>query len=187
MMKTGQVALIRRHPWDELIGIYAPGDAVEIELSPFRAALFEIAEIGEAYPVLAGCWYETVKENADGTPVEVKMLSAPGGEVTLLKNGQFSPYGTFPKTDRQERAPQYLGTMSDDPTAVSRGEELYEAAQFGLDNDSLESRERRRSGPTSVPEVQAARDAFFAQKTYRTRGCEGRFAFDGDPDTYFDG
>ena len=36
-------------------------------------------------------------------------------------------------------------------------------------------------------QVKAARDAFFAQKTYILRGCENAYAFDGNPDTFFDG
>lgn len=58
---------------------------------------------------------------------------------------------------------------------------------FAQDHDSLEARSLRRSGETNIPEVKAARDAFFAQKTYRLRGPEGRFAFDRDENTYFDG
>ena len=69
---------------------------------------------------------------------------------------------------------------------LAKSEQLYEAAQFGIDNDSLEKRELRRSGPTAIPEVQAARDAFFSQKTYLARGCDSDFAFDGNPETFFD-
>ena len=181
-----KIALILRHPVEQLVGIYDPGDQVEIELSPFRACLLEAAAVSEAYPVLENCAYEMIREDENGAPVEIKMLYTAGGEVTMLANGNRSIFGSFEPTDIREKAPEYLATMTDNSAAVSRGEELYEAAQFGLDNDSLESRELRRSGPTAVPQVQAARDAFFSQKTYLYRGCESRFAFDGDDETFFD-
>ena len=38
-----------------------------------------------------------------------------------------------------------------------------------------------------MEQVKAARDAFFAQDTYILRGCESAYAFDGNPDTFFDG
>jgi hypothetical protein len=57
---------------------------------------------------------------------------------------------------------------------------------FRTDNDSLEAQSLRRSGPTAVPQVQAARDAFFAQETYTARGCESAALFDGNSSTYFD-
>ena len=58
---------------------------------------------------------------------------------------------------------------------------------FVQDHDSLEARSLKRSGETAIPEVKAARDAFFGQKTYMLRGPESRFAFDGNDDTFFDG
>ncbi|MBO5298665.1 MAG: hypothetical protein J6B51_01130, partial [Clostridia bacterium] len=63
---------------------------------------------------------------------------------------------------------------------------LAETAFFTMDNDSLEARSLRRAGKTSIPEVQKCRDMFFNQKTYKLRGCEGKYAFDGNKDTFFD-
>jgi hypothetical protein len=188
MQANGEkIALIRRHPSEELLGVCDAGTAVEVTLDPFRAYLFEAAAVSEAYPVLEDCEYEMIRENESGEPVEVKMLRCGDGEITLNCGGERSAFGTYEKTDRRPPVPVYLGTMHDAPECLSRGEELYEAAQFGIDNDSLEARSLRRSGRTAVPEVQAARDAFFSQKTYLARGCEGRYAFDDRYDTYFDG
>ena len=79
-----------------------------------------------------------------------------------------------------------LGTTA--PVAVpTNAEKLIEATLFAMDNDSLESRCAKRAGQTRIPQVKAARDAFFAQDTYRLRGCDNAYAFDGDPDTFFDG
>ncbi len=87
---------------------------------------------------------------------------------------------------KEQMPPRLLGTMAE-AAIPANARTLLESALFGIDNDSLEARAVRRSGPTKIPEVQAARDAFFSQKTYLARGCEGRFAFDGNPDTFFDG
>ena len=72
-----------------------------------------------------------------------------------------------------------LGTLKEDKDALCKGEELHEVAAFAADNDSLELRSLKRSGETKIPEVQAARDAFFGQDTYKYRGCESCAAFDG--------
>lgn len=183
----GEIALIQRHPTERLVGLYHPGDEVEVELMPFRAHLFEVAAVEEALPVLEGCEYEMIREDAHGYPLEVRMLCCGDGEVTLLHQGKRYPYDRFTACDRRPAAPRYLGRMNRRVETDERAEELYERAQFGLDNDSLELRELRRSGETAIPEVQAARDAFFGQATYVARGCDGEAAFDGNPNTFFDG
>ncbi|MBQ7378113.1 MAG: hypothetical protein IJW70_00370 [Clostridia bacterium] len=79
-----------------------------------------------------------------------------------------------------------LGTTA--PAAVPvHAEKMIESTLFAMDNDSLESRCAKRAGETRIPAVKTARDAFFAQDTYRLRGCDNAYAFDGNPDTFFDG
>ncbi|MBQ4289767.1 MAG: hypothetical protein II719_01070, partial [Clostridia bacterium] len=154
------VRLIRRYPTETVLGDYPADGAAEVTLRPFRAYLFEIAPKEEAFPVLENSEYTVVREAEDGTPKEIRRETIPG-------------------------APVLLGSMI--PAEVPQAEGLLEAARFGVDNDSLEARSLRRSGPSSVPEVNACRDAFFSQHTYLSRGPEGRFAFDGRNDTFFDG
>ena len=182
-----KIALIQRHPTEKLIGIYEYGDTVDVELMPFRAHLFEAAVVSEAYPVLENCEYEMIREDAEGNPLEVKMLCCGGGEITLLAKGERRPYGHYERCDDRQPAPLYLGTLTDGEIPEGRAEELYEVAQFAVDNDSLERREWHRAGQTAIPEVRAARDAFFGQATYVARGCDNAALFDGNPDTYFDG
>jgi hypothetical protein len=62
---------------------------------------------------------------------------------------------------------------------------LYEATVFSADNNALEVRSLQRSGETAIPEVQAARDAFFNQKSFVERGVWDRNLFDGDLTTGF--
>ena len=184
--EEGEYHVNLRHPTEYHMGAYKYGDTVEIELMPFRAALIEISVPAEADPVVDGCEYELIKEDSDGTPVEIKIIKSDGGKLTLIKNGKRTPFGEADKTDVKERAPQYLGRLKS-VELPENCEKLYETAMFSVDNDCLEARCIKRSGETAIPEVKAARDAFFGQKLYRLRGTEARFMFDGREDTFFDG
>jgi len=182
-----EITLIQRHPSEKLIGLYHYGDAVEVELMPFRAHLFEVAALSEAYPVLENCEYEMIREDANGCPLEVKMLCCGDNEISLLHKGERRPYGRYEKRDSRQTAPLYLGHLEVGNLSDQRAEELYETAQFAANSDSLERREMNRAGETAIPEVKAAREAFFGQATYTARGCDSAAVFDGDPDSYFDG
>ena len=174
------------HPYEKHIGVYKTGDTVEVELMPFRATLIEVAVEDEAEAILKNCEYEVIKENECGTPVEVKILKASGGNITLLKNGTESDFMTAEPTDIKENAPLYIGTLENDIFKPDNGERLYETAIFAINNDALEIQSIRRSGETAIPQVKAARDAFFSQKHYALRGCEASNMFDGKQDTFFD-
>ncbi|MBA7587203.1 hypothetical protein ES708_29221 [subsurface metagenome] len=59
------------------------------------------------------------------------------------------------------------------------------ASVYAADNNALEVRSLQRSGETSIPEVKAARDAFFNQKLFVDMGIRDRNLFDGDLTTGF--
>ncbi len=160
----GDALVIQRFPTEKLLGQIPANGEIELTLEPFRAHLFELAVPGEEFPILPGREYRTVREDETGAPIEAEDVLTPP-------------------------APVFLGSLTPlEPAALpGNADELYEAAQFAIDNDSLEARTIRRSGPSAIPEVVACRDAFFAQTTYKARGTEGAFAFDGREDTFFDG
>lgn len=187
LTENGEYLVNLRHPTECHIGTFKNGDTVELELMPFRATLIEISTTEYADPIIEGCEYELIKESSDGTPQEIKIVKSEGGDLTLIKNGSRSPLGTTEKLDIKERAPQYLGKLENSSIPVDSVEALYETAMFAIDNDCLEARCIKRSGETKIPEVKAARDAFFNQKRYRLRGTQASFMFDGKPDTFFDG
>ena len=175
------------HPYEKYVGTFKWGDSVKVTLPSFRAALIEIAVAEKAYPMLTGCSYEVLHET-DSVPDKVKIYES-AGNVQWLHGGVLSP---APKAlecieafDNREGDPIRLDAYWEKEEIPENVEQYYETAQFAMDNDSFEARELRRSGETSIPEVKAARDAFFAQDTYRLRGCESRFAFDGKDDTFF--
>lgn len=174
------------HPYEKHLGVFCAGDTVSITLMPFRAALIEIAVTDEAEPMLTGAAYEIIKEKADGTPEEVKILYCEGNDILLRKNGEESFFMKGEKTDIREKAPIKLGALNDKNENTADGEFLYESAMFNINNDCLEKRSLIRSGDTAIPEVKAARDAFFGQKLYKLRGLEAENMFDGKDDTFFD-
>ena len=184
---SGEIYVNLHHPYEQHLGCFKAGDVVEVELPPFRAVLLEVAVADEAEPMLTNCAYEIIKEQEDGTPVEVKLLKTPGGAIELLRGAEKTHFMDAQPVDILEQPPMYLGELEQVEDRPANGEFLYETSVFPITNDSLESRVRQRSGETAIPEVQAARDAFFGQRTYRLRGCEASAMFDGREDTFFDG
>ncbi len=182
----GSARVSLHHPYEELIGDFAYGDSVEIELLPFRATLIEVSVSERAEPMLCGCRYEIIKEDADGTPVEVRFLKTEKGEVQLQKGTQKSFFARTEESDGCEKSPVFLASLAPVPFTPERGEALYEASVFAADNDALEVRSLKRSGKTDIPEVKACRDAFFAQEVFALRGCENANMFDGRTDTFYD-
>lgn len=174
------------HPYEEALGEFKAGEKVEVELLPFRATLIEVSVVDEAEPMLTGCKYEIVKEDETGVPVEVKILACDGGDIMLKNKGTETLFMHGEECDNAEKAPVYLGELTESERTPANGEELYETAMYCISNDALEARSILRSGETKIPEVQKARDAFFNQLHYKLRGCEAKNMFDGNPDTFYD-
>ncbi len=175
------------HPYEKFVGFCSGEESVEIEIEPFRAVLVEVAVVEKAYPMLTSCAYEVLHEN-DGTPDKVKIIAAYGkiekllGGVRCPVSGELQSIEPF---DNTLKAPVILDADFERGDIPANAEQIFETAQFIIDNDSLEKRSLDRAGETKIPQVQAARDAFFSQERYALRGCESRFAFDGKDNTYF--
>ena len=174
LAKCDKVFVKTYHPYESLVGTYNYGDIAEIDVVPFRAALIKISAEDDCS--LTNCVYEVVREG------EIKILKTNGndiycGDKLIMKSPEI--------IDETLRAPIKLGSMDtiDVPANI---EQLYEATMFRADNDSFEAQSLKRSGETKIPQVQAARDAFFGQATYIARGCEAKAMFDGNDTTYFD-
>lgn len=174
------------HPYEKYLGVFSQGDTVEVELMPFRATLIEVAVCEEAEPMLLNCEYEIIKENKCGVPEEVKLLVSCGDDILLRQNGEEKFFMKGKNIDCKERAPKKLGALSNKAYNPENGEFLYESAMYAIDNDCLEKRSLNRAGKTEIPEVKAARDAFFSQEIYKLRGLESENMFDGKDDTFFD-
>ena len=177
--KCGKVTVKTYHPYESLVGTYDYGDVAKVDILPFRSALIKVS--ADCDNVLTNCEYEVIREVA-GKLCEVKILKTNGDDIYL---GDKVVLESPAVIDETVHAPAKLGSMDkiDMPENI---EQLYEASMFKADNDSFEAQSLKRSGDTKVPQVQAARDAFFGQDTYISRGCEARAMFDGDDKTYFD-
>lgn len=173
------------HPYEEYIGEFDYGNTVNVKIPPFRAVLVEVCDTNEADVMLTGCRYRVIHETAAGAD-RVEILSSSGD--VRYSDGREIPE-KLPTFDMAMRAPVKLASIDEKSCspAPENGAKMLEVAMFSQDHDSLEARSLKRSGTTAIPEVQAARDSFFGQKTYLLRGPESRFAFDGREDTFFDG
>lgn len=186
LAKCKKVFVATHHPYERVVGVFDYGDTVEVDIPAFRACLIEVSVLESARPMLTGCEYQVLHEKEDGTVDRVKVLHVydevhftNGADVPAILNGTV-------QFDNTIALPKKLA-IAETCAIPENAEQIFETAQFCMNMDSLESREIKRSGETSIPEVQAARNAFFDQATYRLRGCESRFAFDGQEDTFFDG
>jgi len=172
------------HPYESYVGTYEFGREAKITVEPFRAALILIQE-EELFKatdfVLTGAEYETVS-GKNAVPDKALIFSS-NGKIGSIGNKNINIDGMV--GDETVKAPIFLG-KGEKIAVPENSVQLYEATAFRADTDSLEDQAIRRSGETSIPQVKAARDAFFAQDTYKFRGTKASYMFDGKPDTYFD-
>ncbi len=185
LSRCEKVLVATHHPYERVIGIYEYGDRAVVDIPAFRSCLIEVSDLSSARPMLTGCEYQVLHET-DGKVDDVRVLRVFDKVGTTDGSAVPAALAGAEKFDNTIFDPKFLGHA--EPCEVpENAEELFETANFAMNQDSLESRELARSGETAIPEVKAARDAFFGQKTYKLRGCESRFAFDGKDDTFFDG
>jgi hypothetical protein len=200
---SGPYEVRRLHPAESILGTFNKGETVSITVLPFHShALIVSSEPSQELGV-NGCAYEVVRD-LPGKPATLKLLGMPGtsAKVTLPKqprmfakaslDGQSVPdliagktlEVKFPGVPLKQPFHRKLGDLK--PVDVPKdAESLYEATCYAADNNAMEIRSIARSGPTSIPQVQAARDAFLGQKLLVERGVWDRYLFDNDPNTFY--
>jgi len=185
-----------------VIGTFKKGDVVDVEVLLFRSCLLKATSKQTEFGI-KGCDYEVIRD-VPGKPVLIKLLAKPGEKRDIeLLTGQRkfkSAYisgrhiedliqgkrvaVSFPGTLLTEKYHRRLGDLT--PCAVpADAEALYEATCFAADNNALEIRSLRRSGPSRIPQVQKAREAFLKQDLFIERGVWDKNLFDGDEGTAF--
>jgi hypothetical protein len=196
------IELRQYHPSERVIGTFKKGDVVDVEVLPFRSCLL-MATSRQSEFGIKGCDYEVVRD-VPGKPVVIKLLAEPGEKRIIelipgsrkfrsarisgrsldgLVNGESTAI-SFPGTPLKEKYHRKLGSLT--PCDVpADAEALYEATCFAADNNALEVRALKRSGPSRIPQVQKARDAFLKQKLFIERGLWDKNLFDGDLETAF--
>jgi hypothetical protein len=197
----GDIEVRQFHPTEQLMGKYAYGASLEIEVLPFRACLLLVTRKPCEEPGVEGCAYEVVRD-VPGKPLVIKLLGEPGArkkvrlhtpnrtfrratldgvENSALLRGKTLSV-SFPGKKLTQPWHRLLGALTATPVPAD-AEALYEATCFAADNNALEVRELQRSGPTAIAQVSAAREAFFQQTTFRQRFVSDAGLFDDDADT----
>lgn len=203
LAEAGDIEVRRFHPSERILGQFMAGDKVEVEVLPFRSCLLmatceQTDEVG-----VFGCDYEVVCD-VPAKPAVIKLLGLPGTkteiklsaggrrftkvmldgkEVTDILKGESVPVEFGGKSLRNPWH-RKLGELEQCDVPAD-AEALYEATCFAADNDALELRSLRRSGPSGIRQVQKAREAFLKQKMFIERGVRDKNLFDGKMETSF--
>jgi hypothetical protein len=152
------------HPYEEILGkALAANASVEVTVHPFRAVLVLVSAAKISEPSLENGPYQVIR-NVAGKPVEIDKLTP-----IALKQPWHRKLADLKPSDL--------------PTDW---EGLYETTIFSTDNNALELRSLQRSGPTQIPTVENARQAFLNQPLMKARALSDQFMFDGDPSTVMD-
>ncbi|HSG81551.1 MAG TPA: hypothetical protein VLC48_04840, partial [Gemmatimonadota bacterium] len=200
----GAISVRSLHPTERILGRFEPGARVEVEVLPFRSYLLLATTDPIVGVGIRGADFQLVR-NVPGRPVVITVMGAPGDTLPIQLDAggrRFSrgtldgepiadlifgdtvevTFGGRPLVEPWHRVLGDLGRVQ----VPADAEALYEATVFAADNNALEVRSLERSGPTLIPQVQAARDAFFAQETFVQRGIWDLYVFDGDTATHMD-
>ena len=174
------------HPTERHIGTFASGKTIEVEVLPFRACLLLATSAACPEPAIVGCDYEIIRD-VPGKPLLIDLLGPPGTKTKIKLPGELPTQLVdveFVGTKLKREWHRKLAELKADAVPAD-AEGLYEATCFAADNNALEVRELERSGATEIPQVQAARDAFFQQPIFRQRHLWDKNLFDDDADTAF--
>ncbi len=182
----GKVKARLYHPYVLDLGYHAYGEEIEVEVLPFRAALVKLTSEPEKDNVaLSGIPYQIVNDRI-GTTGEVRLLGMP--ETSYRAKWEKGGEGTFSVKfkGRKQKLPWHRRLAVMETTDIpADAEALYYTTVFAADNNALEVRSLKRSGPTEIPEVEAARNAFFEQESLRQRDLWDQYLFDDDLQTGF--
>ena len=168
------------HPTEKILGTFDYGAKVDITVDPFRSALLRVTSKPDWG--LSGYEYEVVKD-IKGQNLEISILS------TISERNDVKPLTDntgLRTTDIKPTLPAHrkLGNLKRTPLPKDAAA-LYEATVFSANNNALEVQAIARSGLSEIPQVQAARKAFFEQKAFIDRGLWDKYLFDGDSSTQF--
>ncbi len=190
-------------PNEFILGTFAYGSKIQVEVAPFRACLILATSESCDEPGVLGTQYQVIQDVQD-KPLKILLRGRPGSSAQIclppdhpafkqayldgkiageLLKGE-SLMIDFPGEKLKQAFHRSLAELQ--PCKVpDDAQALYEATVFAADNNALEVRSLERSGPTQILQVQNARDAFFDQAVFRDRGIWDRNLFDGDASTGF--
>lgn len=152
------------HPYEEILGTDLKStDTVSVTIHPFRSLLVMVTTEDCPEPSLESGPYRVIKNLPGQKPVIEKLIPL------NLKKPWHRQLAELTPADLPEN-----------------WEALYESTCYAADNNALELRSLDRSGPTQIPAVSKARQAFLDQPLIKGRALWDQFLFDGDETTVFD-
>ena len=203
LRQSDSVSVRQLFPFEEIFPDLKWGDSFEVNVLPFRTCLILVSTTPPDEFGVLGCSYEIIRD-IPGKPVIIKLIGMPGrsANIQLPVNSRRFASAQIDGVARNEliqgkkinvkfpgkiiREPWHkkLGTLT--PCDVPKdAEALFEATCFAADNNALEVRSLQRSGSSEVPQVIAAREAFFNKKMFSNRGIWDKNLFDADLHTFF--
>ena len=188
------------HPTEKIIGYVSWGESIPVEVESFRSSLVRIAPAEKQDIGIEGIDYQVLKD-ITGSPIEVELLGKPGqtyeislkgdrpvkqvtidGKKIALQSGGKTKVSFNGKQLKNDYHRKLQANFEQIPIPED-SEKMLETVFFGLDNNALEVRSLMRSGETSIPQVKAARDAFFESPLFVELGIWDRQLFDGNMKT----
>ena len=186
--KADKVQVRMYHPYIFDMGRHRYGSTVDVTVLPFRSCLVKVTSAPEKDPVtVSGIPYRIVNDRV-GSSSTIQLMGLPGMTYKYrIKSARKSTSGsvTFPGERTDESPYRHIASMSQSPVPDDAATIFYSTV-YAADNNALEVRALERSGETAIPEVKAARDAFFNQDRFIGRAVWDRNLFDSDRGTFFD-
>lgn len=176
------------HPYIDDRGDHRFGSSIKISVEPYRVALIKLTNVPEKDNILiSGVPYRIINDRI-GDRYSVKLLGEPGKDydVRITRGNAARKHFKvhFDGEALKDEANRHIADLTECPIPEDM-QAIYYATVFASSNDCLEAQAVRRSGPTSIPQMKAARDAFFNQDMYVKREIDSRNLFDGDLNTAF--
>ena len=211
---SGEIEVRLLHPTERVLGRFNRGYELPVEVPPFRSCLLLVDAKQTGGVGLRGCDYEVVRDvpgkdvvmrllGSAGKSRPIDLVSGGRRFRRATIDGQPAPdlvegrqvNVTFSGAPAPDDRPWHKWIASPDafqsslsdtnlPIMPPDAEALFENSCFAGDNDPLEIRSLRRSGPSKIPQVQRARQAFLDQPIIAQEGMLTEYLFDGKSDTY---
>ena len=201
LIEGDRIEIRSYHPTERIVGYYPYSQILDLEVPPFRTALFYIGPPIDEDLTLLGFDYLVEKNNA--TEMKIRVMEPPvrGRTASILLKDRFKGFEVNDKPISIKSVEKYR-TRLKNPTngdpfyyrmignfkkieITPESEILYESTVFKADNDALEARSIERSEDSFNQAVQNAQNAFINQPSFIESESWDKYLFDNDLKTAF--
>lgn len=199
--KTIQIRSL--YPVERLIGHYAYGQIVDLEVMPFRSVLYYISDIVEEDMTIMDLNYKIESDNKKEKVI--RFYKNPNGANTgrIVFKENFKKYtldgkeisqrklrGLQLKNNRKRNREPYHIKLNrsykfKDFEIDAEADALYESIAFAADNSALETNPISQNGWSDIPEVKNAQEAFLTQESFIQQDAWYKHLFDGNLTTAY--